>query len=51
MVVVVKIWEWQVRQVWVDGIPANAAFSTVEWQFRQSIRSSPAWCRWLKRIG
>jgi hypothetical protein len=47
----VKIWEWQVRHVWVEGIPANAPVSTVEWQFLQSIRSSAAWWRWLKRTG
>jgi hypothetical protein len=25
-------WEWQVRQVWADGIPAAAARSTELWQ-------------------
>jgi hypothetical protein len=38
----VEICEWQLRQVWVDGMPAKADVSTVVWQLRQSIRSSPA---------
>ena len=31
-------------QVAVDGIPANEDVSTVVWQYRQSMPSSPAWC-------
>src|SRR5687767_10500817 len=43
--------EWQVMHVLVDGIPANFAFSTVAWQYRQSIPSPDTWCSWLNGTG
>jgi len=42
---------WQERQVSVGGIPALEAFSTVVWQYRQSMRSSWTWCRWSNITG
>ena len=38
-------------QVLVGGMPAEAAFSTVVWQYRQSMPSPPAWCWWLNCTG
>ena len=37
---------WQFMHVWVGGIAAWAASSTVLWQYRQSIPSSPACSAW-----
>jgi hypothetical protein len=38
-------------QVSVGGMPANEVFSTVVWQYRQSIPSPATWCSWLKGTG
>ena len=46
-----KSCEWQPRQTPVDGRPAWASVSTVVWQYRQSMPSSPTWCLWLNGIG
>ena len=37
--------EWQFIQVLVGGMPAKADVSTEVWQYRQSMPSSPTWCR------
>jgi hypothetical protein len=38
-------------QVSVGGIAACAAFSTVLWQYRQSMPICPAWSWWLYGTG
>ncbi len=38
-------------QVLVAGMPAYDERSTVVWQYRQSIPSTPTWCSWLNGTG
>ena len=40
----VQIWEWQLIQVSIGGISANAAVSTLAWQYRQSMPKPFTWC-------
>ena len=43
--------EWQFMQVVAGGTAAFAARSTVVWQYRQSMPSSPACSAWLYGTG
>ena len=38
-------------QIAAGGTAASPARSTVEWQYRQSMPSSPAWSAWLYGTG
>jgi len=46
-----RILAWQFMQTSVGGTAACAASSTVLWQYRQSMPSSPAWRAWLYGTG
>ena len=43
--------EWQPMHSSTDGTPATRERSVPEWQYRQSISYSPAWCLWLNGMG
>ena len=38
-------------QIAVDGMPALADFSTLVWQYRQSMPRPVTWCLWLNGTG
>ena len=46
-----QICEWQVMQVCVGGMPANATVSTDVWQYRQSIPRPLTWCSCVNGTG